>query len=887
MDVLKARDIFYRWTEICLEQYLSGLTEQQKFAIRLIPLIFQTNHRLLPAYVGVETAAGIYGYKPAKQLLREAKKINPRFAYDQPTALKNTVINALYLQLSVLDDSVNIILIHKSEIKTKQKQQLKIKMNRLIRWLENEQLHINGIVLSLEQLISPFRDENAAPQPPGSSYVDRFYFESILLAGKYPLWWLIPPEADSNYRKMVDHIEHARYVNEHEYLDFGPASEFNINIALNSIMNLIQQGHADNTLLFRYCLSWQSLQKHSNGLLSAALKTELFDNQQDLQSLSIKQIFIQIIRRIVKILFGAEELEKLSELYSTLIPFSDNKLQPLLLEQTGHSGRGQLLTNNTENNLTVFMGAKNNLQTFVAMAAGRIIEQLTQFDVKDDDIELLTEVIENYHLQFNSHDLLVVINQTAITAIIQEKILIRELASSENDSQWALVVKDEQGDEHPVYQLKSLLALIAWAWLNRIVDQNTQVSIDCPGYQVKQIEARYALEVLVRQLSNDFRQQTEQYETDKLDCAVKSLVFVRFISTNENESLIEQERQNQSEISRQVLLFEQVLINRWGDVHYRLFYGNQGIVRCLCDWLDNVDLNDEHSRQNFRLFAYSSGETNYHVHRLGQIHDELMAFFVEHNNEPASYIFPMGIHYFVISQQQGKYSYQQIVGELALYQYLELATVRFKSVCLHKDVLSDTPLAVLFQTNRIGVVQFCFRGKPGQYDIWVVDERGSLWHCKLPFVDFEKLVSHWLLFIRNIVAQYQKAEITVPGFELFYSESDAAGDFKLSKVNTDGMSVKVNEPSLCVMCQDLIKGDELSFQVEDTLFDYLEYGEGVLNQCAGYISRNYRHADYLVSDVALSTILPGSSAAMEIQFVNFLKLKRRVEFELRQLLPGP
>ena len=886
MDVLKARDTFYRWTEICLDQYLSGLTEQQQFAIRLIPLIFQTNHRTLPAYASADTPAGIYGYKPDKLLLREARKINNRFAYDQQTVLKNTIIDALYLQLSVLDYSVKLVLIHKPEIKAEQKKLIQNKMGRVIHWLESEQLHITGRVLTPEQLVSTSEADSLAQYQAGSSGIDHFYIEAILLAGKYPLWWLIPPDADLNYRKMVQQIEQAHYVNENEYLDFGPASEFNINKVLNLVTNLLRQGSASETLLPCYCLSWQGLQMKSTGLLSAVLKSEIFETQKDIQLLSVRQIYIQLLRQIMITLFGQGESEKIGGLYSVLMPFADNINRDFLLELSGHREHSHKLSDNAEINLAVFLEAKLDLQSFISVAAARIVEQLISLDVEENDIDLLTQLLEVYNTQFNSPDLVVVLNQKKITSIVQEKILIREIPSAKDSSQWALVAKDKQGDAQLLYQLSSLLALIAWAWLNRIINQNTQVSIDCPGHQVKQIEVRYALEVLVRQLSDDFWQQIKKHRTDEPDWAAKSLVFVRLISAAEAEVLIDDGLQHYSNTPRQVLLFEQINVNRWGDVHYRMFYDDEGIVICLCDWFNNVDLKDPHIRDNFKLFSYSSGEANYHVQQLTQAYDEMTGFFIDHRGEQASYILRMGIHFFVISQQHRQFSYQKIDSKLALYQYLELADQSFKSFFLQQHVLSETPLAMLYQKNRTNIVQFCFQGRHDQYDIWVLDERGSLWHSKSSIIDFERLIAHWLLFIRNIASQYQKAAITMPRIELFISDSRASGEFKLSKLNTDGMSVKLTEPSLSVKCQDLVKGDELSLQIEDISFDYLEYGDDVIDQCADYIAHNAQTLLPLVSDISLNVISPGSIAAEEIQFVHFLKLKRRVEFELRQLLPG-
>ena len=47
------------------------------------------------------------------------------------------------------------------------------------------------------------RGGNGFKESPGL-FLDGFYTESFLLAGKYPVWWLIPPELELHHADFID-----------------------------------------------------------------------------------------------------------------------------------------------------------------------------------------------------------------------------------------------------------------------------------------------------------------------------------------------------------------------------------------------------------------------------------------------------------------------------------------------------------------------------------------------------------------------------------------------------------------------------------------------------------------------------------------------------------
>ncbi len=64
-----------------------------------------------------------------------------------------------------------------------------------------------------------------------SLLLEEFYRSAVLLAGRYPLWWLVPPDQELDYRRYADNLLLQRFVKAGEVLDLGgleqvPADEF-------------------------------------------------------------------------------------------------------------------------------------------------------------------------------------------------------------------------------------------------------------------------------------------------------------------------------------------------------------------------------------------------------------------------------------------------------------------------------------------------------------------------------------------------------------------------------------------------------------------------------------------------------------------------------------
>ena len=52
--------------------------------------------------------------------------------------------------------------------------------------------------------------------------LDEFYRTGVLIEGRPPVLWLVPPNIEKNYPEIIEHMVTQRFIQLEEYLDFGP-----------------------------------------------------------------------------------------------------------------------------------------------------------------------------------------------------------------------------------------------------------------------------------------------------------------------------------------------------------------------------------------------------------------------------------------------------------------------------------------------------------------------------------------------------------------------------------------------------------------------------------------------------------------------------------------
>ena len=217
----------------------SALGARQQIFLELLPMMFHVNHPMLPGYISHKTPAGLADYNPTKGDVLKTQRLVRSFTYRrQPTMQRK--IQGIFLMGSsgtVAQSNrsdLDIWVCHPSSLDTNERLLLQQKTEAITRWATSIGLEAHFFLMEDEKFRIGER-ERLSTEDCGTSQhyllLDEFYRTGLLIAGRFPIWWLIPPEEEKDYDYYAQTLRKKRFVRPGHTVDFGgvghiPAGEF-------------------------------------------------------------------------------------------------------------------------------------------------------------------------------------------------------------------------------------------------------------------------------------------------------------------------------------------------------------------------------------------------------------------------------------------------------------------------------------------------------------------------------------------------------------------------------------------------------------------------------------------------------------------------------------
>ncbi|MEZ5559279.1 MAG: class I adenylate cyclase [Pseudomonadales bacterium] len=207
-----------------LRATLRRLPARARLALRTVALLLHRNHPALPGYLGSDTPAGIDGYRPPPETLSAARRLHPGYQesrYGRPQASLQSLFimgsGGSLAQTRTSDVDLWVCcdrLLHPS---------LMPKLRQIDAWAATQGLTLHSFLVDPAQLAT--EGQLPGTRTPGL-LLDEFYRTATLVAGRYPLWWLIPATDGDSYRHLAARLLEQRFVASDQVLDFGPVPPF-------------------------------------------------------------------------------------------------------------------------------------------------------------------------------------------------------------------------------------------------------------------------------------------------------------------------------------------------------------------------------------------------------------------------------------------------------------------------------------------------------------------------------------------------------------------------------------------------------------------------------------------------------------------------------------
>ncbi|AMB84199.1 adenylate cyclase [Pseudomonas agarici] len=789
------RSRFLKLNQGRLGRAMEGLSSRQQAVLNVLPLFFHVNHPLLPGYVSGSTPAGLSNYEPNDSALAEAQRLTRSFSYKARHGNPPRPIHGLFLMgslgtLAQADQSdMDFWVCHASDLNQGELTELRRKCQLLETWAASQGAEAHFFLINPARFVRGERDAALSSEDCGSAQhyllLDEFYRTAIWLAGRTPLWWLVPVYEEPRYDQYTHALLSKRFIRADEGLDLGhlaqiPPGEF-IGAGLWQLFKGIESPY--KSVLKLLLIEVYASEHPQVQCLSLRFKQAVFANQLDLDELDP---YIVVYRRIEEYLKARNEPERLELVRRSLYLKVNRKL-------TGNHSRNTSWQRQLLERLTGEWGWDRRQLT--------LLDSRSQWKVRQVSAERRALVNElNYSYRFltqfarteqavsliNKHDLNVLgrrlyaaferkagkiefINPGIAPDLAEDTLTLVQSPNRKEPGQthWGLYNGSlgAQEWEHfaPIKRSRQLLELLTWCHRNGVIDSSTRLALHPGGSDLTEFELFNLLGSLQQAIALPLSTVGEEpLLRPSIPSEVLLLVNIGVDPLKHHRDLnilMTTERTDSLSYAgvreNLVLTLDQVTLNSWNEVQVSRYDGPHALLDCLCDYLNNLPLGRELPRLQVRCFCHNRAP--FIAQRVEEVLNTAQELLIGDLNH--RYLLKVQQRYHVLELVPGQVRHIALDSLSTLLDYLSADLSSYSPLHLDLRAMEENDLALVLPMGQPGCIQVFFRINESHADLYVLDEFNALWQQRLPFHDEQSLLVPLQRFLQSIL---QRREALMP-----------------------------------------------------------------------------------------------------------------------------
>lgn len=206
-----------------------------ELAVYLVPIILNYNHPDMPCYVKCEGhCSGVSFFKLTEEMQTAARRGVGNFELPPPNtdSDEKQVIESLLLMGSIGSAAQSVssdydywVVIDESGLSDKKLGYLKKKLGLIEKWAEKNGAEFHFFITDVNRVRkNDFGGANKESVGTAQAGLlkEEFYRTALHVAGKYPVWWLTPPEAsDEEYAATLKTLNESWDINPNLFVDLG------------------------------------------------------------------------------------------------------------------------------------------------------------------------------------------------------------------------------------------------------------------------------------------------------------------------------------------------------------------------------------------------------------------------------------------------------------------------------------------------------------------------------------------------------------------------------------------------------------------------------------------------------------------------------------------
>jgi len=926
LSQLRAR--FLKLNEGRMARAMEGLSTRQQAVLSLLPLFFHVNHPLLPGYVSGSTPAGLSNYEPDANTLAEAQRLTRSFSY-KPRHGSNPPrpIHGLFLMgslgtLAQADQSdMDVWVCHGPDLSESELTELRKKCQLLETWAASQGAEAHFFLIDPTRFVRGERDTQLSSEDCGTTQhyllLDEFYRTAIWLAGRTPIWWLVPVYEEASYDRYTHTLMSKRFIRADETLDLGhlahiPPGEF-IGAGLWQLFKGIESPY--KSVLKLLLIEVYASEHPKVHCLSLRFKQAVFANRLDLDELDP---YVVVYRRIEEYLTARGEPERLELVRRALYLKVNRKLtgsnsrtqswQRSLLKRLAHEWQWdhrQLALLDSRSQWKVRqVGSERRALVKELNYSYRF---LTQFARTEQTVSLINKRDLNvlgrrlYAAFERKADKVEFINPGIAPDLAEDTLTLVHAPNKKElgQTQWGLyngsLTALEWEHFAPIKRSRHLLELLTWCHRNGVIDSSTRLALHPGTSDLSEFELFNLLGSLQQSIALPL---TTVAEEPLLRASVPSEVLILvnvgvdplkhhrdlniLMTTERTDSLsYAGVRENL------VLTLDQVTLNSWNEVLVSRFDGPHALLDCVRDYLNNLPGGLQQPTLRVRCFCHNRAQ--FIAQRVEEILDTAQNLLLSKLNH--RYLIQVQQHYHVLELVPGQVNHVALATLSALVDYLAEERASYSPLHLDPMALEDHDLALVLPMGQPDCIQVFYRINEYHADLYVLDEFNALWQQRLPYHDEQSLLVPLQRFLQSI--QYRRdallpMDVAQPlSLDTLYYQLLPSGPVRARRVEArPAPQTPVNKPFYDVQA---IVGKAAPGQAQVTLycnqreFSELEHGDRLFNVVAREIVEQRRETERYrcyITDLDLSGLLGDGQSSS----ILYLRYKADLERALNEAL---
>lgn len=911
-----------------LERAYSIVRPSQREFLRLIPFFFHMNHPMLPGYISRDTPSGIKSYEPKNSTLHDIHKYSKSINYRKPGAC---AINALYAMGSIgtishsTESDFDFWLCHEPNLKDAQIKKLELKAQAIEQAADKLNLEVHFFLINAETFRSGELLELSSESSGTAQHhllLDEFYRTAVLLEGQFPAWWIVPPEEDHRYTKYMQEVEKKRFFFFRDIIDFGevhaiPPEEF----FGASVWQLAKAIDSPYKSMIKLLLIESYMSEHPNMyLLSQQFKEAVYSGVTDIDQLDPYRLLIE---RLEKYLTDREDKVRLELLYrgfyfklnlplSDLPPKTAEWQRVMLTDMSKRWGwsRLDLLLLDDRSNWKVPHVVKERQLLFDALASSyRALSHFahelgTESMISDEDLTVLgRKLFAAYERKAGKIEL---IRRGIDIELREQRLSIHELKDDEGRSIWYLFtgyIEKFEKHEIPIKQTRSLIELLAWSYFNEIISRTSAIALFSKNPVIDDVVIKRITDRLFYLFPLGEKLKSGVDSFSEVEALEDSQFLVNTgIQLADGFDINKYETEGRGSEPLSYGFDKECLLKRldwlhttsWGEVLCKRYFGEKGLAEAIIGyfkWYSHETLGDPHI-PDFMSTGIIKGTSI--THRLTELFSDLSEWLYGSSTGIQSrYLLAIGKKLFVFWEDGGQLSYTEFKNMQGLKGLLKKPNAQFTNTIIDRHTLHDSPLPVIYQKNKEGVIQLFFYVRRKKVDIYVLDERGTLFQQAADFYDQTTLINQHSHFFESIINRInfltEGSDANGPqGLEFYSVKKDKLSRFSINRQSPDFFKQGRKFFSLQVIV-DSDEDNKTTFTIycEENEFSSLEHGNKLFDQVVKHIlSKRPSGEPYpiYITDISMSTDLLTKGSVEKVQAVQFLQYKERIEGHLNKVL---